>query len=240
LLQEMRDLERFRGKVLNGVRLARFETFDVNVGDEAWGIELTARARGVTLHGTGVLFRSGRLVADTGFLHLDQAGRRGEALAAARALEARIQHVLAGDLDAQPVRLPAKEAAVTRAQLARMTLSLKDLPAGARLDAEGRAPGGGGAVSYYRTFDVEDTMVGSSHLLFVRAQTQVFEKEANAARMLRLLQTPMGGATSPRWYCAASRSSSERARGTCRYAHCEAATRASWSPSTCRAAASGR
>jgi hypothetical protein len=192
LLQEMRDLERFRGKVLNGVRLARFETFDVNVGDEAWGIELTARARGVTLHGTGVLFRSGRLVADTGFLHLDQAGRRGEALAAARALEARIQHVLAGDLDAQPVRLPAKEAAVTRAQLARMTLSLKDLPAGARLDAEGRAPSGGGAVSYYRTFDVEDTMVGSSHLLFVRAQTQVFEKEADAARMLRLLQTPDG------------------------------------------------
>jgi hypothetical protein len=191
LVQEIRDLERFRGKDLDGVRLARFETFDVDVGDEAWGVELTARARGVTLHGTGVFFRSGRLIADTGFLHVDEAGRHSEAVAAARALESRIQRSLAGELDAEPVPLPGQEPEVTQAQLSKMTLGLTDLPEGAFLTDEGRARGDG-FVTFYRNFDVEQTMIGGSHLMFLRAQTQVFETKAAAQFMLRSISRPKG------------------------------------------------
>jgi hypothetical protein len=196
LLREIRDFERFRGQVVDGVRLARFETFEIDVGDEGWGIELTARARGVTLHGTGVVFRSGRLTADAGFLHVDQADMRGEAIAVARALQSRIERVLAGDLDAEPVPLPVEEPSaptVNRAQLARATLALEDLPAGAHLSEEGRlrTPKSAG---FYRTFDVQDTMIGGSHLLFLRAQTQVFETEASAELMMRYLSNPKGRA----------------------------------------------
>ena len=156
LLQEIRDLERLRGKDLDGVRLARFETFDLSVGDEAWGVELTARARGVTLHGADVFFRSGRLVADTGFLHVDEAGRRTEAVAAARALESRIQRALDGELDAEPVPLPGDEPELTQAQLSKMTLALDDLPSGAIVTDQGREQHDG-STSYYRSFDVSQT-----------------------------------------------------------------------------------
>jgi hypothetical protein len=194
IVEEIRQFHRFEGKTREGVKILRADEFDVAIGDESWGVELEFRGSGPSLTMTGVIFRHGRLVATAFHLRTDAADVRSRAAGLALKLESRITRVLADDLDAEPVPLPAREPAVTQAQLARMTLSLKDLPAGARLDAEGRAPSGGGAVSYYRTFDVEDTMVGSSHLLFVRAQTQVFEKEADAARMLRLLRTPKGRA----------------------------------------------
>jgi hypothetical protein len=192
IVEEIRQFHRFEGKTREGVKIVRVDEFDVSVGDESWGVEMEFRGGSVRLTMTGVIFRHGRLVATAFHLRRDAADVRSRAAGLALKLESRITRVLAGDLDTKPVPLPAKEPKVTQAQLARMTLSLKDLPAGTRLDAEGRAPSGGGAVSYYRTFDVEDTMVGSSHLMFVRAQTQVFEKEADAARMLRLLQTPRG------------------------------------------------
>jgi hypothetical protein len=193
LLQEIRDFEQFRGKDVQGVRLAKFETFDVDVGDEGWGIEFTARAGRATMHVTGVAFRSGRLVADAGFMRADDGTARADALTAARALESRIQRVLAGDLDAQPVPLPVQEAVVTQSQLARGTLAVKDLPAGARVADEGRLRSEK-SISYYRTFDVQDTMIGGSHLMFLRAQTQVFETEAAAQLMMRYLSNPKGRA----------------------------------------------
>jgi len=195
LLQEIRDLERFRGQVVDGVRLARFETFEVDVGDEGWGIEMTARARGVTMHATGVLFRSGRLTADAGFLRVDNADMRAEAVAAARALQSRIERVLAGDLAAKPVPLPRedKPAPLPKpTQLARMTLGLEDLPPGARLADEGRWTSGPDSVSYFRSFDVEQTMLGSSHLELIRAETRVFATERAALRALRLAASPDG------------------------------------------------
>jgi hypothetical protein len=191
LVQEIRDLERLRGKDVDGVRLARFETFDLDVGDEAWGIELTARARGVTLHGTGVFFRSGRVIADTGFLHVDEVGRHREAVAAARALESRIERVLAGELDAEPVPAPGEEPELTQAQVSKMTLGLQDLPAGAFLADEGRT-GNGDTVRYYRNFDVRQTMIGSSHLMFLRSETQVYDTEAAAHLTMRFISSPKG------------------------------------------------
>jgi hypothetical protein len=193
LLQEIRDFERFRGKEVNGVRLAKFETFDVDVGDEGWGIEFTARAGRVTMHVTGVAFRSGRLVADAGFMRADDGTARADALTAARALESRIERVLAGQLDAKPVTLPVRTPTATSAELARGTLAVKDLPAGARVAEEGRSRSGN-SVSYYRSFDVQDTMIGSSHLMFLRAETEVFETKAAAELMLRYVSNPKGRA----------------------------------------------
>jgi hypothetical protein len=195
IVRELRDHERFRGKNVQGVRLAKFKTFDVNVGDEAWGLEMTARVGRVKMHITGVVFRSGRVVADGGFMRADDAPMRSEALKAAQALESRIERVLAGRLDAEPVPLPVpvKAAPLPRpAQLARMTLELQDLPPGAHLVDEGRWTKGKGSVSYFRTFDVEQTMIGTSHLHLIRAETRVFATDKAAEAALRSATGPEG------------------------------------------------
>jgi hypothetical protein len=193
LLQEIRQLERFRGKDVQGVRLVSFETFDVDVGDEGSGMELTARVGRVTMHVTGVVFRSGRLVADSGFMRADNQPLRPDAVKVARALESRIQRVLAGQLAAEPVPLPVKEKPLpSPAQVARMTLGAEDLPAGTRLAAQGRWTKGPDSVSYFRTFDVAQTMFGTSHLELVRAETRVFRTADAATAALRAAASPAG------------------------------------------------
>jgi hypothetical protein len=174
------------------VKILRTDEFDITVGDESWGVELEFRGSGATLTMTGVIFRHGRLVASAFYLRGDGADVRPQAASLALKLENRIQRVLAGDLDAQPVPLPAGKPAVSQAQLARVTLALKDLPSGAFLTDEGRRRTNDNSVAYYRTFDVQNTMVGSSHFMFVRAETQVFESKAAAQSMLRLTATSKG------------------------------------------------
>lgn len=192
LLRQIRDYERFRGKEREGVRLVSFETFDVDVGDEGWGVEFTARGK-FTLHATGVFFRSGRLVATAGYVRADEATMRDAAMKAARALESRIERSLTGELDAKPVPLPNENDEPTQAELSKMTLGLEDLPAGARLIDEGHSEGDD-FVSYYRSFDVEQTMIGSSHLMVLRAKTQVYDTKARAEFLMRSLSTSKGRA----------------------------------------------
>ena len=196
ILTELRQFKRFEGKSREGVKILRADEFDVTVGDEGWGVELEFRGSGATLTMTGVIFRHGRLVASAFYLRGDGADVRPQAASLALKLENRIERVLAGDLDAKPVPLPVDETqapAVNRAQLARATLALEDLPAGARLSEEGRFRTTR-SVAYYRSFDVQDTMIGGSHLMFLRAQTQVFETEASAQLMMRYLSNPKGRA----------------------------------------------
>jgi len=193
ILGEIRQFERFEGKTHEGVKLLRTDEFDVAVGDESWGVELEFRTGRVTVRSTGVIFRHGRLVATAFHLRADGADARAQTASLALKLENRIEHVLAGELDAQPVPLPAREPVVTQAQLARGTLAVKDLPAGARVAEEGRLRSEK-SISYYRTFDVQDTMIGDSHLMFLRAQTQVFETEAAAQLMMRYLSNSKGRA----------------------------------------------
>jgi hypothetical protein len=189
----MGEYQRSEGKTIEGVKLVAFESFDVSAGDEAWGAEFAFRGN-TTVRMTGVLFRHGRIVASTYYLRTDDADLRSQAASAAQALDRRIEKVLAGDLDAEPVPVPAKKVIATRTQLARMTLSAKDLPGDARVAEEGRYRGGANYVSYYRNFDVSNTMVGSSHLLFLRAQTDVFETEKGAEAVMRYLGTAKGRA----------------------------------------------
>jgi hypothetical protein len=193
ILGEIRQFDRFEGKTREGVKILRADEFDVTVGDESWGVELEFRTGSATMTMTGVIFRHGRLVATAFHLRADGADVRPQAASLALKFENRIERVLAGELDAQPVPLPAREPVVTQAQLARGTLAVKDLPAGARLSDEGRLRSEK-STSYYRTFDVQDTMIGGSHLMFLRAQTQVFETEAAAQLMMRYLSNPKGRA----------------------------------------------
>lgn len=196
ILTEIRQFKRFEGKSREGVKILRADEFDVTVGDEGWGVELEFRGSGATLTMTGVIFRHGRLVASAFYLRGDGADVRPQAASLALKLENRIERVLAGDLDAKPAPLPVEKTGaptVNRAQLARATLALEDLPAGARLSEEGRLRTTR-SVAYYRTFDVQDTMIGGSHLMFLRAQTQVFETEASAQLMMRYLSNPKGRA----------------------------------------------
>lgn len=194
ILTELRHFRRFEGKTREGVKILRTDEFDVTVGDEGWGVEFEFRGSGATLTMTGVIFRHGRLVATAFYLRADDADVRPQAASLALKLENRIERVLAGDLDAKPVPLPAGKPAVSQAQLARMTLSVKDLPGEARVAEEGRFRGGANYVSYYRNFDVSNTMIGSSHLLFLRAQTDVFETEKGAEAVMRYLGTAKGRA----------------------------------------------
>jgi hypothetical protein len=193
ILEQIRQFERFEGKTHEGVKLLRADEFDVTVGDEGWGVELEFRTGTVTMRSTGVIFRHGRLAATAFHLRTDGGDARAQAASLALKLENRIERVLAGDLNAQPVPLPVKEPVVTQAQLARGTLAVKDLPAGARVADEGRHRSGK-SVSYYRSFDVQDTMIGSSHLMFLRAETEVFETKAAAELMLRYVSNPKGRA----------------------------------------------
>ena len=190
LLTEIRGYERLRGKELEGVRLVRFETFDVDIGDEGWGVEFTARGKS-TLHATGVFFRSGRVVAATGYVRADETTMREAAVKAARALESRIQRSLAGDLDDEPVPVPGQAPEVSAAELSKMTLSLKDLPTGAYLSDESRVKSKV-SVGFYRTFDVDSTMIGGSHLMFLRAGTLVYENAASAQLSMRYVSGPKG------------------------------------------------
>jgi hypothetical protein len=190
LLKEIQGYERYRGKKREGVRLVRFETFEVDIGDEGWGVEFTMRGQ-ATLHGTGVFFRSGRVVASVGYSRGDRATMRDEAIKAGRALESRIERALAGELDAEPVPVPREVPEPTQAQLAKMTLAVKDLPSGAFLTDEGRERGDD-SVTFFRHFDVRQTMIGGSHLMFLRAETQVFETPAAAQLMMRYISSPKG------------------------------------------------
>jgi hypothetical protein len=190
LLNEIQAYERYRGKKRDDVRLVRFETFEVDIGDEGWGVEFIMRGQS-TLHGTGVFFRSGRLVASVGYSRGDGATMRDEATKAGRALESRIERSLAGELDAEPVPVPGQAPEVSAAQLSKMTLSLKDLPTGAYLSDESRVKSKV-SVGFYRTFDVESTMIGGSHLMFLRAGTLVYENAASAQLSMRYVSGPKG------------------------------------------------
>jgi hypothetical protein len=195
IIGEVGGFERSEGDKVNGVKLLRVELFDVRAADEAWGLEFEFASGNETMRSTVVLFRRGRLVGSVYYLRADRADMRAQAVTLADTVARRIEQVLAGELDADPVPLPAKTVIAKPAQLARMTLTAKDLPAGARVAEEGRGRSDDHYVSYYRSFDVSNTMVGSSHLLFLRAQTDVFETAETAEAFLGYLATAKGRRT---------------------------------------------
>jgi hypothetical protein len=199
LQDEMLDFERLQGKTVEGVRLTRFETFEVDVGDEAKGIEVTFRVGGESLHATGVFFRRGRLLADVGVGRVDDVSARADVEQAASALEARIQGVLAGEIRDDPVPLPRQARKKDEKQAGAsgspdpkpLTLRADAFPAGTSVTGEAYKRQGD-TRSFLREFDLPGDRLGGSRVLYLRAMTQIVSNSASAANFVEFASTVDG------------------------------------------------
>lgn len=191
---QIADFERYRGKGIgDGVRLTRSEVFEAAlVGDEGWGVRAKLRFGKLRVNGTIVAFRRGPVVGAASIGRGDSLDIAAGVRTVARALDRRIQAVLAGELRSDPVPLPRKRIAVGAKRLAAMTLSLRDLPAGVSVTDERRKKTTSNRVVYFRSFDVANVTIGRSQFLTLRAETQLLEHNSDARDVVRLLQSPRG------------------------------------------------
>jgi hypothetical protein len=194
LNKQLDDFHRLQGTALDGVKVTGVSDFEaLGVGDEAAGIRAVSSFAGLKMHMTIVAFRRDRLVAVAAIARGDRRNAAEQARTLAAALDERIQGVLAGEIEGKPARIApptAKKASFAgREKLPSLTVALEDLPAGARSDGQGRKKRES-YVSYYRSF--EDVRLGGSHLLALRAETQLHRTPADAALAYRLLGRPEG------------------------------------------------
>jgi len=200
LVKEIRDYERFEGKTIQGAKLENFDTFDVGVGDEAWGVRFVGRVGKVRVYATGVFFRHGALVATAGVLRADATVERGTAIELARALDERIERRLAGQLREALVSLPEKPKHAKSAKGTgeaggsldpkRFTLTTRAFP-GSSVTGEGYRKHGD-VRSYLREFRLPGGRLGRSPVSYVRAMTQVLESPEAAADFLSYAETFQG------------------------------------------------
>jgi hypothetical protein len=185
LVKEVADMKRFAGKRLDGVKLEKVRTFDVSVGDEAWGLVYTIGVGKFHLRATSVYFRRGRLLGTSGYLRPDDTVVRAAAIKAARALDDRIQRTLAGEKLA-PALQPSQH--VDAPSLA---LTNADLPGRGRLMSEGEEPSSGHP-TYFRQFDLGELNLNGSTVLSVRSEVQLYKTPRSAAVAGRLLSGARG------------------------------------------------
>ncbi|HEU4449659.1 MAG TPA: hypothetical protein VFR63_06730 [Gaiellaceae bacterium] len=190
LNKQMNDFQRLQGQVETAVKLSRVTTFAVSgVGDEAQGLRATASFAGRAMHMTVVGFRRGRIVGVASIVRADRRDTDEETRRLAVRLDARILGVLGGTIDdAAEAARPARAAFAGRERLPALTLRPADVGAAAVAD-EGRRKGDG-YLSHQRTF--ADVRVGRSHLVLLRAETQVYRSPEAAALAYRLLDTADG------------------------------------------------
>jgi hypothetical protein len=194
LNKQLNDFQRLQGRRDIGIRLTRVSTFDViGVGEEAEGIRATASFAGLRMHMTLVAFRRGRLVGIASMARADRRDVADVTRRLARRLDARIQGVLAGTIregaePADPAK-PAKAAFPGRERLPALTLQASDLGPGVVVSEQGGKKEKG-YVSHQRTFT--DVRVGRSHLVVLRAETQLYRNRSAGTLAFRLMKTPDG------------------------------------------------
>jgi hypothetical protein len=191
LNKQLNDFQRLRSRKDLGVALTRVSTFDVTgIGEEAEGVRATASFAGVRMHMTLVAFRRGRLVGVASMARADRRNVADETRRLARRLDARIQGVLAGTIhDAAGPAHPAKAAFPGRKRLPALTLQADDVGPGVAISEQG-AKKDDDYVSHQRTFT--DVRVGRSHLVVLRAETQLYRNDSAGALAFRLMKTPDG------------------------------------------------
>ena len=192
LHERLNDYDRFKNGV-PGMKFSRYSEFEaVAIGDEAAGQRLRITVPGVLSgYETDVVFRRGRMVARVAVARADRKDVREEALRLAADLDRRIQAVLAGEIDADPPR-PERETTATAAELRSLpsqTLSPADVGSGVAVAKEGRYKKDN-FQAYYRQF--EDVVVGGSHLLSLRGETQLYETPQAAAVAYKVVQEKAG------------------------------------------------
>ncbi len=191
LNKRVNDYERFEGTVSEGVRLQGASTFAVpTIGEETQGIRGTVRGFGLTLHTTVVAFRRGRIVASVGVVRVDRRDMTAAATRLAITLDSRIQRVLGGQLEEDPVALPGVERR-PRIDPKPLTLGLADLPPGLTVAGEGYRRHGN-VRSFLREFDPAAARLGSSQVVYLRSMTQIVESEDAGRLALRYAGTPKG------------------------------------------------
>lgn len=191
LHERLNDYERFTN--VPGLKFSRYSEFEaVAIGDEGAGQHLTITIPGVvTGYETEVVFRRGRIVARVAIARADRKDVRDEALKLAIQLDRRIQAVLAGEIEVEPVR-PEESPAATAAELRKLpslTLAPADIGPGVRVAKKGWRSGDD-FHAYYRQFT--DVTVGGSHLLSLRGETQLYESPAKAELALAVLGKQAG------------------------------------------------
>jgi hypothetical protein len=107
LNKQVDDFESRAGLSHSGVKLAGVRLFDVpGVGDEAAGVRAVLSAEGRRLYLTLALLRRGRIVGAAAVVRAEKHRMETEIVSLAKALDRRIQDVIAGRIEGDPVPLP--------------------------------------------------------------------------------------------------------------------------------------
>jgi|GEM_PF-5372230 len=141
LKDEVADTERQVGTTSEEVMLAAAEEFDPGkIGDESAGLFLTlspATGAELTLHGTVVGFRQGRIIGSTFIVRFDDQDVQEEAAALARELDERILAVLRGEAETEPTPTPTETPAPTAGVLPSDVLESFHFRADVSIQADG-------------------------------------------------------------------------------------------------------
>jgi hypothetical protein len=192
LHERLNDYERFRNAV-PGLKLSEHSEFEAAaIGDEAAGQRVKITAPGVaTGYETDIVFRRGRIVAWVAVVRADRRDTREEALSLAAELNSRIQAVLAGEIEVEPAE-PEASTEATAAELEKLpelTLAPADVGAGVAAVEQGRREDED-YHAYYRDF--KDVVVGGSHLITLRGETQLYDTQAEAALAYKIATQKAG------------------------------------------------
>jgi hypothetical protein len=188
MLKYVRFFENHVGEKVEGIKIERFETFDVPVGDDAWGTEWTIAAGGLRVSGTQALFHRGRVVGSVVVARADEASERPEALRVARLLDGRIERALSGELRGEPA--PVARPKISRAKIAKLTLGARDFPVTAKVTEEHLDRTHDDHISYVRDFDLPGTRLGRSTVLSVWAETQVYGSASGVTVIKQIMTGP--------------------------------------------------
>ncbi len=190
LKKHVADYMRFRGRTVDGIKLARVEEFDVDAGDEANGLRIRAvyRARGITVYSALAAFRRGRVVGHGHILLRRELGVTGDVDRLVGAMDDRVR-------DAFSAKIPgaASSKGTTRKRLdpKSVTLGGKDLPVGTALAHQGHFQGPG-LRAYLREYDVLEGRLAGSRIFYARTMAQVFETGPAAARNQKYMSSASG------------------------------------------------
>jgi hypothetical protein len=192
ILKYVRYFENHRGRKIEGIKIERFESFDVMLAEDAWGMEYTIKAGGLRVSGTEVLFHRGRVVGSADIARADETAARVETVQIARLLDRRMERVLAGELHAKPVPLDAARPKISRARIARMTLAASDIPVASKLNEEHLDRTHDDHIAYVRDFNIPGQHLGRSAVSSVRAETEVYGNLAGVTIVKQLFDGPGG------------------------------------------------
>jgi hypothetical protein len=204
LEKEKSDAEEQEGETEAGVRVESVETRNVDLADEATGMEFHASIGEVDIYGSAVYLRLDRLVGLAAVTRGDDEDVSGEVERIAGLLNERIRDVLLGDLSATPVPLPegggdedgevddgtldATPPADTP-DLSTLALTPNDLPGGVTVSREGYAPDAGEAVAKFsREFDLSE-VAGELAVANFSNDIELYDGAGQAGLNIRFLES---------------------------------------------------